>query len=210
MFAVGPVRACPRLLTRGMALGSGRSEVHTHLGPSPYIDESEKPLGPNDELIQTHVRNRNPRNLEMMRIGYKPNGFQWERKSREYWNKLDLQITNQHTKAEVAHWTGLRVCHASTTEWAIRKFLYNTTDAVALEAIAKVIAQRCLQAGISHVFLQIEKDDLQKERMTRFVNAIKEQGITIGEGKKYVQTEPHVRLNRFRKHSKPWEVLDDE
>ncbi|XP_059079441.1 large ribosomal subunit protein uL18m-like isoform X2 [Tigriopus californicus] len=167
-------------------------------------------LGPNDELIRTHVKNRNPRNLEMMRIGYKPSGFKWERKYRQFWNKLELDITHKHTKAQVVHWSGIRVCHASTQEWSIRKFLYNTTDAVALEAIAKVIAQRCLQVGVSHVFLELEEEDLQKERMNRFVDAVKEQGISVGEPHKYRQTEPHVRLYEFKKSIQPWTVIDDE
>ncbi len=67
------------------------------------------PLGANDS-VASHVRNKNPMNLEKMRIGYKPTGFPLERKSRSYWNKLELSITNQHTTARVVHWTGRPVC----------------------------------------------------------------------------------------------------
>ena len=34
----------------------------------------------NNNNIHTHVKNRNPMNLEKMRIGYKPTGFKFERR----------------------------------------------------------------------------------------------------------------------------------
>ena len=37
------------------------------------------------------------------------------------------------------------MCRASTKEWAINKFLYNYTDAAALQIVAKVLGQRALQ-----------------------------------------------------------------
>ena len=37
------------------------------------------------------------------------------------------------------------MCRASTQEWAIKKFLYNYTDAAALQIVAKVLGQRALQ-----------------------------------------------------------------
>ena len=40
------------------------------------------------------------------------------------------------------------VCRASTKEWAINKFLYNYTDAAALQIVAKVLGQRALQVQI--------------------------------------------------------------
>ena len=40
------------------------------------------------------------------------------------------------------------VCRASTKEWAINKFLYNYTDAAALQIVAKVLGQRALQVHI--------------------------------------------------------------
>jgi len=49
----------------------------------------DQPLGPND-LINPQVRNRNPMNLEKMRIGFKPTGFTTEHESRNFWNKLEL------------------------------------------------------------------------------------------------------------------------
>ena len=77
-----------------------------------------------NDLISPTLRNRNPMNLEKMRIGYKPNGFLADKTNREHWNALELSISTNHTIASVTHWTGRKVCSASTKEWAIQKFLY--------------------------------------------------------------------------------------
>ena len=71
------------------------------------------PLTPNDALAP-RMKNRNPMNLERMRIGAKPQGFLLEEKTRKYWNKLELEISNAHTTAVVTHWTGRLVARAST------------------------------------------------------------------------------------------------
>jgi hypothetical protein len=91
--------------------------------PSSTSSPSSPPdplLSANDQL-HTHVKNRNPMNLERMQIAYQPRGFPLERVSRKYWNKLDLSISNGHTTAVIKHWTGRTVCKASTKEWAIRQ-----------------------------------------------------------------------------------------
>ena len=49
-----------------------------------------------------------------MRIGVKPRGWDLENKPRSFWNKLELEISNQHTTATVTHWTGRLVAQAST------------------------------------------------------------------------------------------------
>ena len=48
-------------------------------------------------------------NLEKMRIGFKPSGFPTEKRNRNYWNSLDLELSNHHTTATVTHWTGRKV-----------------------------------------------------------------------------------------------------
>jgi hypothetical protein len=42
--------------------------------------------------VSPQVRNRNPMNLEKMRIGHKPKGYDTERRKRSYWNRLDLVL----------------------------------------------------------------------------------------------------------------------
>jgi hypothetical protein len=107
---------------------------------SDVTDPDSLPLGPNDK-VSPQMKNRNPMNLEKMRIGYKPVGFPTEDKKRNYWNALELSISGQHTTASVVHWTGRSVCSASTKEWAIQKFLYNKTDMAALKIVGKVLGR---------------------------------------------------------------------
>lgn len=98
------------------------------------------PLNVNDVVSPT-VRNRNPLNLEKMRIGYKPQGFLGDKGTRRYWNALSLNISPNpvHTTAKVSHWTGRVICSASTKEWAIQKFLYNNADLAAVKIVGKVL-----------------------------------------------------------------------
>ena len=98
--------------------------------------------GKNDSVAPV-IKNRNPMNLEKMRIGFKPKGFGADRAKKEYWNALELSITSNHTTATVTHWTGRKVCSASTKEWAIEKFLYNKTDTAALKIVGKVLGMNC-------------------------------------------------------------------
>ncbi len=65
------------------------------------LNDPAGPMSANDR-VATHVRNRNPMNLERMRIGQKPKGFELDRKEVHYWNKLELSISQQHTTAEVS------------------------------------------------------------------------------------------------------------
>lgn len=101
-----------------------------------FVEDS--PMGPND-VVAPRIKNRNPMNLEKMRIGYKPTGFLADKGKRNYWNGLTLSISGQHTTASVKHWSGRKVCSASTREWAIHKFLYSNTDIAAVKIVAKVL-----------------------------------------------------------------------
>ena len=68
----------------------------------------------NNNILGPRVRNKNPMNLEKMLIGKKPRGFDMENKTRQYWNKLELEISGSHSTATVTHWTGRLVARAST------------------------------------------------------------------------------------------------
>ena len=103
-------------------------------------DPDGAPLSKNDKVAPM-TRNRNPMNLEKMRIGYKPSGFDSEASPKKYWNLLQLKTTGRETTATVTHWTGRHVCSASTKEWAIQKFLYNTSDIAALRIVAQVLSK---------------------------------------------------------------------
>ena len=162
--------------------------------------------------LKPMIKNRNPMNLEKMRIGFKPCGFPTEKRRRSYWNSLDLYISGKHTKAVVTHWTGRKVCSASTQEWAIKKFLYNYTDSAALKCVGTIIGQRCLETGISEVHLQIQPEDLKKERMRNFVDAIEATGLILQEPDQYFPFNPHANILSPDETGKvpvrPWEVKD--
>ena len=169
------------------------------------------PYGKNDQ-ITPRVRNRNPVNLEKMLIGKKPRGFDLENKSRNYWNKLELDITNNHTTATVTHWTGRVVAKASTTEWPIRQFLYNLTDQAALKVVGQIISQRCLETGVSEVYLEVSEEDKTKEKMVKFIDVIEQSGLSLTEPEVYQPVNPHISNHRKIQYKKvkPWTVMEPE
>lgn len=172
---------------------------------------SEAPCSKND-VVAPRVRNKNPMNLEMMRIGRKPMGWGLEDKNRTYWNKLELEISNSHTTATVTHWTGRVVARASTQEWSIRQFLYNLTDSAALKVVGQVISQRCLETGVSEVHLEVSQEDRAKEKMVKFIDVIEQSGLSLREPPVYQATNPHIVHSREipTKKVKPWTVLEPE
>ena len=135
-----------------------------------------------------------------------------ENRNRNYWNKLELEISNSHTTAIVTHWTGRVVARASTQEWSIRQFLYNLTDGAALKVVGQVISQRCLETGVSEVYLDVSEEDREKEKMVRFIDVIEQSGLSLSEPNIYMPTNPHIATHRKiqPKRVKPWTVLEPE
>lgn len=68
--------------------------------------------------------------------------------------RLQIIKTQHHVEALVEHCSGQVVVSASTREWAIKKHLYSTRNMVAYESIGRVLAKRCLEAGINFVVYQ--------------------------------------------------------
>ena len=81
-------------------------------------------------------------------------------------HRLQFLITNRHTRAQVVHNSGLVLVSASTTEFEITRHLYKTTDVTAARNIGRVIAQRCLEAGIARVRWEAMKGGFRKQRVT--------------------------------------------
>merc|ERR550517_599769 len=152
----------------------------------------------NNNLVGPRVRNKNPMNME--------------NKTRQFWNKLELEISNAHTTAVVTHWTGRVVARASTQEWSIRQFLYNLTDQAALKVVGQVISQRCLETGVSEMVLLVDKEERQKEKMVKFISVIEESGLSLTEPERYKPSSPHVTHTWTVPKSKvkPWTVPEAE
>jgi len=156
--------------------------------------------------IISEFENRNPRNPEY--FGYcKPRGYSTQTYRVDFYNKLKFLITNRHTRAQVIHNSGVVLVSASTTEFEITKHLYKTTDVTAALNVGRVMAQRCLEAGITQVRWEVQKGDLRKQRTKAFSEALKEGGVILSEPKKVIPPETFYLDFRPKKRSKKWKKL---
>ncbi|CAH2273512.1 39S ribosomal L18, mitochondrial [Pelobates cultripes] len=145
--------------------------------PSPAIQEDTE----ENEIINPNFINRNPRNLERMALALKDRGWGTVWPTRQYWHRLRLERTQHHVTAFVEHCSGNVVVSASTREWAVKKHLYSTKDVMACENIGRVLAQRCLEAGISYMVYSEIPWVFKSESVQRFRNAMKEGGVVLNE-----------------------------
>ncbi|XP_015607792.1 39S ribosomal protein L18, mitochondrial [Cephus cinctus] len=158
----------------------------------------------NAELLNncTKVENKNPRNMELLRIARKPVGYQLEKPGRNYWHKLQLSKTGRHVTAEVIHFQNGPVVSASTIEWSIKKQLYRLKDASAYQNIGQILARRCLESGIYFMRCDIRSSDGDKIKL--FLKEIKRNGITLQEHKCYHNPQPWSS----DRPEKPWAVVE--
>ncbi|XP_054855652.1 39S ribosomal protein L18, mitochondrial [Eublepharis macularius] len=135
-----------------------------------------------NEIVAPDFTNRNPRNLEQLALARKERGWKTTWPSQEYWHRLRLEQTKYHVNAYVEHCSGHIVVSASTREWAIKKHLHNTTGVTACENVGRVLAQRCLQAGINFVdFRAITPWEKCCDSIQSFQNAVSEGGVELKE-----------------------------
>uniref|UniRef100_A0A8D8T5A4 39S ribosomal protein L18, mitochondrial n=1 Tax=Cacopsylla melanoneura TaxID=428564 RepID=A0A8D8T5A4_9HEMI len=131
------------------------------------------------------VFNKNPRNLERLRIARKPQGYHLDR------------------LGQIIHNSGNVVVSASTNEWALKKHLFNTNDISAYSNLAQVLAQRCLESGISEITCNYKAEPNTK--FHEFLKVLESSGVSL--------TEPEVFTipRSFEKENpeKPWEVVDN-
>lgn len=149
------------------------------------------------------IINRNPRNLERLRIAHKPNGYFLEKPGRSFWHKLELTVSGRYATAEVRHFQNGPVVGASTSEWAIKKHLYKTIDTPAFVNLGRVLAMRCLQSGITEMACNIEP--VAGGKVEKFLKTLEENGVKLQEPERYVAPLPWDAL----RHEIPWEVLED-
>ncbi|XP_065649737.1 large ribosomal subunit protein uL18m [Hydra vulgaris] len=136
------------------------------------------------EKLEVVYTNKNPRHMELMGFN-KPSGFSTLYDHRNFYNKLNLEITNRHTNAFVENINGEILCYASTCEPYIRARLHNTTDVMAVVNVARILAERCKQTGIIRV--------LWRTRLDRTTEKIREfEGILINNG--IILSEPATKV----------------
>ncbi|XP_072440870.1 large ribosomal subunit protein uL18m-like [Chiloscyllium punctatum] len=136
-----------------------------------------------NETVSPRFVNRNPRNLERLALARKDNGWQstWPRGS--YWHRLRFRKSQRHVTAcvEAASSQGEVVISASTQEWSIKKHLYSTRDVTAAETVGRVLAQRCLEAGIGYLQFRAIPWEYRAESVQRFRSALKDSGLILSE-----------------------------
>jgi len=135
---------------------------------------------PEPEVLP-YVTNRNPRNLEMLRIERKTRGFAMDKRNDSWWNKLLFEVTNSHTTGSVVHHTAGIIVSASSKEWCIRKHLYSGRDVSAAINIGRVLAHRCLLAGIDNLCVEFTQEERQLEKIGLFLNALESGGVEVSE-----------------------------
>ncbi|NWU12287.1 RM18 protein, partial [Cephalopterus ornatus] len=116
-----------------------------HLKTETEVDTSE------NEVVAPDFTNRNPRNLEQLALARKERGWKTTWPKREFWHRLRLERTQHYVEAFVERPNGDVVVSASTREWAIKRHLYSPKGVAACKNLGRVMAQRCLEAGINFV-----------------------------------------------------------
>lgn len=75
--------------------------------------------------------------------------------------RLNLLLSHRHVKAYVEDQKGNILVKASTAEFEIRQHLYKANDVSAATNIGRVIAERCICAGLNRVSMYTT--DLRKK-----------------------------------------------
>ncbi|XP_063220685.1 large ribosomal subunit protein uL18m [Bacillus rossius redtenbacheri] len=156
-----------------------------------------------DSTVRDDFCNRNPRNLERLRIAYKCGGYHLEKPGRDFWHKLLLSQTKRCVKAEIVHQSGSTVVSASTAEWAIKQFLYSTVDSAAYQNLGRVLAERCLETGLTEVRCDLHPEPGSK--VAAFLANVEEGGVTLSEPARFL---PHRPWDDGRP-DKPWAVVEE-
>ncbi|ELU07075.1 hypothetical protein CAPTEDRAFT_182838, partial [Capitella teleta] len=106
-----------------------------------------------NDVVSANFINRNPRNLEQLSLATKEEGWKFHFPSKQFFHKLHFDTTSKHTSAHIEHCSNGVVLSASTKEVAISKHLYSNADVCAAENVGRVLAQRCLEAGLTRISL---------------------------------------------------------
>ncbi|XP_058120578.1 large ribosomal subunit protein uL18m [Anopheles ziemanni] len=146
--------------------------------------------------------NRNPRNLERLRLAYKTDGYHLEKPVRNFWHRLEITATNKYVTAKVVHFQNGPVIECSTTEWALKRHLYKGNDFSAYTNLAKVFAARCLDAGLTEMWSDLKPSAGGK--VESFLRTVEECGVKLQEPERI---RPSYSWDMHRPE-KPWEITE--
>lgn len=158
-------------------------------------------MSSNATLIETctEIVNRNPRNLERLRIARKVSGYHLDKPTRSYWHKLYLVKKPRYIVAEIRHFENGPVITASSAEWALKTQLYRYTDGSAYINVGRVLAQRCLESGIHEMEVDSE---LTGEKYQLLIKELTDNGLVLTEPSVY----KYPRYSDKDRPEKPWEI----
>ncbi|XP_061197703.1 large ribosomal subunit protein uL18m-like [Saccostrea echinata] len=158
------VRSTHKIAARSLSLSSAQ-----------YSEDNK------DYKINPEFVNRNDRCLEYMNVSPRRKGWRFQQPSRNFYYKLHINPTSNKIEAYLEHSSGRKVVYASSSEWAIRQFLYSARDVSAAVNTGRVFADRCQKAGIVNVYYDPVSDSHGGEKIKAVLNALEEAGIEIGE-----------------------------
>ncbi|KAL0104964.1 hypothetical protein PUN28_016537 [Cardiocondyla obscurior] len=155
----------------------------------------------NAEIVETctEIVNRNPRNLERLRIARKPVGYHLNKPGHTYWHKLFVVKKPRYIIAEVRHFENGPVVTVSSAEWALKRQLYRGVDSSAYINVGRVLAQRCLEAGICEMEVDAELSGNKSELL---VKELEKSNIILNELSVYKNPNPWDK----DRPEKPWEI----
>ena len=84
--------------------------------------------------------------------------------------RLNLVLSNRHVKAYIEDQDGNILVKASTEEFDVRKHLYKANDVSAAMNIGRVIADRCLRAGLNRVSMYTT--DIRKKEKVVYIRNV--------------------------------------
>lgn len=93
--------------------------------------------------------------------------------------RLNLTATGKYITAQMVHFEQGPIVEASTSEWAIKKQLFKTTDMSAYTNLARVFAQRCLESGFIEMKCTLKKS--QGEKIGAFLDTMRASGVLLKE-----------------------------
>ncbi|XP_029043262.2 39S ribosomal protein L18, mitochondrial [Osmia bicornis bicornis] len=158
----------------------------------------------NAEIVENckEIRNRNPRNIERLRIARKPVGYILDKPGFSYWHKLIIKPSNRYIDAEIHHFENGPVIMVSSQEWGIRKQLYNTKDIIAYKYVGRVLAQRCLESGICEMYF--DGSEIIASKVQTLINELTENGISLQEPPRYY----HPKATDPDRPERPWQFYE--
>ncbi|XP_065207834.1 large ribosomal subunit protein uL18m-like isoform X2 [Planococcus citri] len=150
--------------------------------------------------VKYNIFNRNPRNLERLRIEYKNEGWVLEKTKHTYWHRLVVKETSKGIVASVLHKDGDTVLSAGSDEWCIRKFLYNPTDKSAYVNVGRIFARRCLESGLTEMANLYEP--IPGGKLELLIKEVQAGGVSLSEPPRLIYEDTFTKV----KPERPWDV----